>query len=95
MTPYYFVNRTKKKYCPICYYKKSKGEIIINQFLEENDISYKKEFIFPDFNKRFDEENLVSLCNYHHKKAHGKLTKTEILKHEEETADIFQSPKGE
>lgn len=51
--------------------------------------------ILEDFNKRFDEENLVSLCNYHHKKAHGKLTKTEILKHEEETADIFQSPKGE
>ena len=54
ITPYYFVNRANKKYCPICYYKKSKGEIIINQFLEENNISYKKEFIFPDFNKRFD-----------------------------------------
>lgn len=54
MTPWNFIHKHNKKYCPICYYKKSKGEVIINIFLEENNIDYQKEFIFPNFCKRFD-----------------------------------------
>lgn len=55
LTPYQFISRHNKKYCPICYYKKSKGEIKIVEFLEKNNIEYQKEFIFPDLpNKRFD-----------------------------------------
>ena len=54
MTPWNFIHKHNKKYCPICYYKKSKGEIIINNFLEENNIDYQKEFIFPNSRKRFD-----------------------------------------
>jgi hypothetical protein len=30
ITPYHFIHSSKKKYCPICYYKKSKGETEIN-----------------------------------------------------------------
>lgn len=54
MTPWNFIHKHNKKYCPICYYNKSKGEIIINIFLEENNIDYQKEFIFPNSRKRFD-----------------------------------------
>lgn len=54
ITPWYFIHKANKKYCPICYYKKSKGEIEINKFLENNNIDYQKEFIFPNSNKRFD-----------------------------------------
>lgn len=54
-TPYNFIYKSHKQYCPICYYKKSKGEVIIAQFLNNNQINYEKEFVFPDFpNKRFD-----------------------------------------
>lgn len=55
LTPYQFVTRHKKQYCPICYYKKSGGEITIAKFLEENQIDYQKEFIFPDLPRyRYD-----------------------------------------
>ena len=54
ITPWSFIHKYNKKYCPICYYNKSKGEIIINNFLEENNIDYQKEFIFPNSRKRFD-----------------------------------------
>ena len=35
-TPYNFIYKSHKQYCPICYYKKSKGEVIIAQFLNNN-----------------------------------------------------------
>lgn len=54
ITPWSFIHQANKKYCPICYYKKSKGEIEINKFLENNQIDYQKEFIFPNSRKRFD-----------------------------------------
>lgn len=54
LTPWDFIHKAKKHYCPICYYKKSKGEVEINKFLEENNIEYQKEFSFPNSNKRFD-----------------------------------------
>ena len=54
ITPWSFIHKYNKKYCPICYYNKSKGEIVINNFLEENNIDYQKEFIFPNSRKRFD-----------------------------------------
>ena len=55
ITPYQFIKKHNKKYCPICYYKKSKGQIRINRFLEQNHFVFQKEFIFPDLpQKRFD-----------------------------------------
>lgn len=55
MSPYKFIYQYKKKYCPICYYKKSHGEIAITSFLENNQIEYQREFTFPDFpNRRYD-----------------------------------------
>lgn len=54
ITPWSFIHNANKKYCPICYYKKSKGEVIINKFLEEHNIDYQKEFQFPNDNKRYD-----------------------------------------
>lgn len=51
LSPYKFMYRNNKKYCPICYYKKSKGEIIINKYLEQNKINYQKEFSFPELKK--------------------------------------------
>lgn len=55
ISPYKFIHKHNKKYCPICYYKKSSGEILINDFLNKNQIEYCKEFIFPNLNdKRFD-----------------------------------------
>lgn len=55
LTPYQFITRHNKKYCPICYYKKSQGEIVIAQFLQENNIEFQKEFVFPNLKKyRFD-----------------------------------------
>ena len=55
LSPYQFIKGHQKKYCPICYYKKSKGEIKINLFLEENNIPYQREFVFPGLNGfRFD-----------------------------------------
>ena len=55
LEPDKFLNRYNKKYCPICYYKKSHGEILIHKFLEQNNYEYQKEFSFPDLkNLRFD-----------------------------------------
>lgn len=55
LSPYKFISRHQKHYCPICYYKKSKGEIAINLFLEKNDIKYVKECSFPDLKQyKFD-----------------------------------------
>lgn len=54
LAPYAFIYRANKKYCPICYYNKSKGEIIITRFLEMNNIEYQKEFSFPKSTYRFD-----------------------------------------
>lgn len=48
LTPYHFIKKYNKTYCPICYYKKSKGEIIIAKFLTNHNIIFHKEFIFPD-----------------------------------------------
>lgn len=52
ISPYSFVFKNNKKYCPICYYKKSHGEVLITNFLIKNNITYKKEYIFQDFPKR-------------------------------------------
>ena len=55
LTPYRFIYRHNKKYCPICYYKKSHGEVAIATYLKNKNIEYQKEFIFPDFpNRKFD-----------------------------------------
>jgi len=55
LSPYRFIYRHNKKYCPICYYKKSQGEVIITTFLKNNNIDYQKEFIFSDLpQRRFD-----------------------------------------
>lgn len=54
LSPYKFIHRHDKKYCPICYYKKSKGEISITKTLEELGIDYQREFIFPNTKFRFD-----------------------------------------
>lgn len=55
ITPYRFIYRHNKKYCPLCYYKKSTGELLITQYLNKNKIDFQKEFIFPRLPlKRFD-----------------------------------------
>lgn len=55
ITPDKFVLRYNKKYCPVCYYKKSRGEIDISIFLTKNQISYQTNFTFSDFKlKLFD-----------------------------------------
>lgn len=55
LSPYKFIYQHNKKYCPICYYKKSHGEILIYKFLCEFNYEFQKEFIFPDLpNLRFD-----------------------------------------
>ena len=55
ISPDKFLHRYNKKYCPICYYKKSHGEIEINKYLIENNILYYKEFSFPDLKQyKFD-----------------------------------------
>lgn len=55
ITPHSFIHKHDKLYCPICFYKKSKGELAINEFLLLNKIEYQKEFIFPDLkNRKFD-----------------------------------------
>lgn len=46
ITPYQFIHKHQKTYCPICYYKKSKGEVKINLYLNQNQIEYKKEYRF-------------------------------------------------
>lgn len=53
LSPYQFITRHNKQYCPLCYFKKSKGELSIANFLEVNEIDYQKEFVFPDLPKRF------------------------------------------
>lgn len=64
LSPWAFIHKAQKKYCPICYYKKSKGEVSITKFLETNQIDYQREFSFSDLpNKRFDfylpQENTI------------------------------------
>jgi len=55
ISPWSFIHKHNKQYCPICYYKKSHGEVAISIFLNQNNIEYQKEFIFPDFpNRRYD-----------------------------------------
>ena len=55
LSPYQFITRHQKKYCPICYYRKSKGQLKVEQFLVANNIDFQKEFTFSDLpNKRFD-----------------------------------------
>lgn len=55
ISPDKFLHRNDKKYCPICYYKKSKGEIIITQYLINNKINYYKEYVFDKLKGyRFD-----------------------------------------
>ena len=59
-----FIYRNHKKYCPICYLNKSKGEMIIEQYLINNNIDYQREFHFPETGlKRFDffipQNNLI------------------------------------
>lgn len=55
LTPYQFETRHKKKYCPICYYKKSHGEIAIAAQLKKLHINNRREYIFKDLpNRRFD-----------------------------------------
>lgn len=55
ISPYAFISKHNKKYCPICYYKKSHGEIIISSFLTKHQIEFQREFTFPDFKlRRFD-----------------------------------------
>lgn len=55
LEPYKLIYRYSKEYCPICYYKKSKGEIKIYKYLIENNINFLKEHIFNDFpNARYD-----------------------------------------
>lgn len=48
ITPYQFIHKHQKVYCPICYYKKSKGEVKINLYLNQNQIEYKKEHQFSN-----------------------------------------------
>lgn len=55
LSPDRFLHQYNKKYCPICYYKKSRGEISIITFLEQHQIEYHKEFVFPNLkNRKFD-----------------------------------------
>lgn len=61
LTPYKFIYRHQKKYCPICYYNKSHGEIIINTYLTNIKINYHRQFIFPDLPKRLFDFYIPSL----------------------------------
>lgn len=55
LEPDKFLHRYHQEYCPICYYKKSKGEIKISTALNELKINYQKEYNFKDLPKlRFD-----------------------------------------
>lgn len=55
VSPDKFILRYQKVYCPSCYYKKSKGEVCISNFLTTNNIIYEKNFSFPDLKfKMFD-----------------------------------------
>lgn len=55
ITPENLLHKYHKQYCPICYYKKSKGEVIIHQYLIKNNFVFNKEYSFSDLkNRRFD-----------------------------------------
>lgn len=55
LSPDKLINRYNLKYCPVCYYKKSHGEIRILNWLNQHHINYKKEYSFQDLPlKRFD-----------------------------------------
>lgn len=53
LSSYKFIYRHNKKYCPICYFKKSHGEILIDTYLAKTNIEYHRQFVFPDLPKRF------------------------------------------
>lgn len=63
LSPWAFIHKHKKLYCPICYYKKSKGEIQIAKFLTENGFDYKKEYCITSDKLRLDfyipQENIA------------------------------------
>ena len=55
LTPYAFLHKYHKQYCPVCYYKKSKGEIILDKVLTKYSIQHYREYTFQDFpRRRFD-----------------------------------------
>ena len=55
LEPYKLIYEYHKEYCPICYYKKSKGEVKIYKYLSEHNIEFLKEYVFKDFlNARYD-----------------------------------------
>lgn len=61
ISPYKFIYRHNKKYCPICYYNKSHGEVIIDTYLNKTNIDYHRQFTFPDLPKRFFDFYIPSL----------------------------------
>lgn len=55
ISPQDLLHRFHKEYCPICYYKKSKGEVLIQKYLLKNNINHIKEYTFKDLpRRRFD-----------------------------------------
>ena len=55
ITPYEILYKYHKTYCPVCYYKKSKGEAKIYSYLSKNNYKFFKEYCFKDFPKgRYD-----------------------------------------
>lgn len=55
ISPFRFIYDNKKEYCPVCYYRKSKGEVKIAESLTKMQIYYEKEYTFNDLpKKRFD-----------------------------------------
>ena len=55
MTPDEMIYRHHGSYCPVCDYKKSKGEVAIYTFLQANNIQFYKEYEFPDLKgRRYD-----------------------------------------
>lgn len=54
-TSYNLIHKKRGFACPVCHYKKSKGELEIAKYLIANDIEYQKEFSFPSLSgRRFD-----------------------------------------
>lgn len=55
LSPWDILHKYHKEYCPLCYYKKSKGEIRISNFLFKNNINFYREYTFQDLPKyRYD-----------------------------------------
>lgn len=63
LSPWSFIHKHKKIYCPTCDYKKSKGEVEISKFLTSHSIEFKKEFIISQDSLRLDfylpQENIA------------------------------------